>query len=293
MSHFTVLVIGEDVEEQLAPFQENNMGDCPKKYMEFNDMEDEMLKEYENDEYSSGELLKEKYSSFDVFAKEYHGYKQRDAEKGRYGYWENPNKKWDWWVVGGRWTGMLKAKANAIFELGEEGFMGRAAEEGWGDSMLKRDIDIEGIRDEQGEIAASKYDKAMAIIGDLPTNKPWEEIRDRENIDASRQEFWSQPRCVAWNEHKKAVGYENFPFGWDESPDSFLISREQYIENARRGAITTHAVIKDGKWYERGKMGWWAMVSDKKEDEQWDNEFSALIDSIPEDTRLTVVDCHI
>ena len=48
MSHFTVLVIGENVEEQLAPFQENNMGDCPQEYMKFNDREDEFKDEYEN-----------------------------------------------------------------------------------------------------------------------------------------------------------------------------------------------------------------------------------------------------
>ena len=51
MSHFTVLVIGpeDEVESQLAPFQENNMGDCPAEYMEFNDMEDEFLEEYNNE----------------------------------------------------------------------------------------------------------------------------------------------------------------------------------------------------------------------------------------------------
>ena len=47
MSHFTVLVIGDNVEEQLAPYQENNMGDCPEEYMEFNDREQECRKEYE------------------------------------------------------------------------------------------------------------------------------------------------------------------------------------------------------------------------------------------------------
>ncbi len=46
MSHFSVLVIGDDVEEQLAPYQENNRDTCPKKYMEFVDKEDELLKTY-------------------------------------------------------------------------------------------------------------------------------------------------------------------------------------------------------------------------------------------------------
>lgn len=38
MSHFTVAVFSDgtkSVEELLAPYQENNMGDCPKKYLKF------------------------------------------------------------------------------------------------------------------------------------------------------------------------------------------------------------------------------------------------------------------
>ena len=45
MSHFTVAVfidgkqdseyLENRLEEMLAPFQENNMGDCPEEYLEF------------------------------------------------------------------------------------------------------------------------------------------------------------------------------------------------------------------------------------------------------------------
>lgn len=31
-----------------------------------------------------------------------------DEETGRTGYWENPNARWDWFVVGGRWGGKLR-----------------------------------------------------------------------------------------------------------------------------------------------------------------------------------------
>lgn len=46
MSHFSVLVIGESVSAKLAPYQENNMENCPKKYLKFNDIEDSSKKEY-------------------------------------------------------------------------------------------------------------------------------------------------------------------------------------------------------------------------------------------------------
>ena len=79
MSHFSVAVISktpDDVDDLLAPFQENNMDDCPKEYLSFVEDED-----------------------FEV-----------DEEVGKQGYWENPNSKWDWWQVGGRWSGSIKTK---------------------------------------------------------------------------------------------------------------------------------------------------------------------------------------
>lgn len=87
---------------------------------------------------------------------------------------------------------------------------------------------------------------------------------------------------------------ENRDLMWIEVGD-FLAPhlREQHIQNARNGAIATFAVLKDGKWYERGSMGWWGCVADEKNKEEWYNEFSSLIDSLPDDTLLTIVDCHI
>jgi len=149
MSHFTVLVIGENPEEQLAPFQENNMDDCPEEFLEFHDMEDELRDNYETDTVTKvvmpdGRLLstwddefkvsgsicigtnshkvpdhlekrevsvKEIYKTFDEYARKYHGYK-KDERKDRYGYWENPNAKWDWCLLGGRWSGFFNLKPN-------------------------------------------------------------------------------------------------------------------------------------------------------------------------------------
>lgn len=52
MSHFTVGVICKelnDYEKLLAPYQENNMGDCPKEYLKFTSTSKEEKKRYEND----------------------------------------------------------------------------------------------------------------------------------------------------------------------------------------------------------------------------------------------------
>src|ERR1039458_4522924 len=121
MSHFTVLVkVNKDklaehddvkkvIDAMLAPYQENNMGDCPREYMEFKDKSEELEVEFKEEvskNYSEQypETTGKKYSeimTFEEFA-EYNGYR-RDEEKDKYGYWDNPNKKWDWYQVGGRW----------------------------------------------------------------------------------------------------------------------------------------------------------------------------------------------
>ena len=55
--------------------------------------------------------------------------------------------------------------------------------------------------------------------------------------------------------------------------------------------IHTFAILKDGKWYEKGNMGWWGVVSD--ENEQWDKEFERIISEVNDNELITIVDCHI
>lgn len=60
MSHFTVAVFSDgtkSVEELLAPYQENNMGDCPKKYLKFISESEENRKIWENETTEKVRLL--------------------------------------------------------------------------------------------------------------------------------------------------------------------------------------------------------------------------------------------
>lgn len=153
MSHFCVLVAIKDgegdwnaeLERKLAPYQENNMGDCPEPFLSFFDKEDELEREYKERtipivqladgrrftqydqqfklkfdlnriasewEYPQGSELmdvpaREFYPTFEDFARDWHGYSERDEKTGRFGYWENQSAKWDFWSVGGRWSGLL------------------------------------------------------------------------------------------------------------------------------------------------------------------------------------------
>lgn len=57
--------------------------------------------------------------------------------------------------------------------------------------------------------------------------------------------------------------------------------------------IVPFAILHEGKWYERGSMGWWGMVSDEKDEAEWNKQVKKLLSELPATTEITAVDCHI
>lgn len=375
MSHFTVLVVGENPEAQLAPYHEFECTGRDDQYVIDVDVTEEYQKEFEEQTATAIEEGETPESAED-FVDSWYGTKvvfdeseiDRDG-KHKYGYVlvkdgkiakairrTNPNAKWDWYQLGGRWNGYFKLKTqkflasnNVVFnelgfsqgevenlldmfendpvkfekvtskykgksqliresiqkesvfrktthypehEVGEKSFMGKPAEKGYADSVLKKYIDADGMRKDAENKAREKYRKAMAIIGHLPVNRPWSEIGAEHNYsDIARELYDNQPRVAAWNAAWNADKTVRDTFGFFSSPDDFMVSEEEYVANARNNALATFALVMDGKWYEKGKMGWWGMVSNEKEN--WAEEFNKLFDSISDDTLVSVYDCHI
>lgn len=337
MSHFTVLVVGNDPEEQLKPFQENNMCDCPEEYITFNDVEDDHLKQYNekstekavmpdgtlhntfDPEYKNHpvkEMLlvksvpfKELYSSFEEFVKDWHGSSKRDEKTNRYGYWENPNAKWDWYQLGGRWTGFFQMNKDRYGSVGNPGLMTKVPVKGTADQAFKKDIDFDKMRKLSAQKASDTYkmieDEFDGTIPKLTLR--WEDLMDSKNetynkldIQVKRDMYHNQAAMVEWKSRagkyqasSKIDKYFEKLYSilvWD-SPGDFEMSKEEYIQKHVDSSISTFAVLMDGKWYERGTMGWWAMISNEKGD--WDKEYSKLLDSVSDDTLLSIYDCHI
>ena len=301
MSHFTVLVIGFEPEEQLKPFQENNMGNCPSEFMEFEETEEDHHEEYLAD--NKG------HESYEAYMCEVHGYEEHE---GKVGYFSNPNSKWDWYQLGGRWTGHFKLKtdANPEFSIkGTAGIMTSGAKEGYADTALKKDIDITGMIAEAEVKAKERYEKVQALFPDgIPAiDIAWSTIIDAEgpykdmDWDERRTIYREQESVKNWRKvtHDKADEFNNNSSGDERSfyiwldQDEYQLSKEDYIKAAGMGSLSSYAVIKDGKWYERGEMGWWGMASNEKDENEWNKEFSQLIEELPDNTLLSLYDCHI
>lgn len=183
----------------------------------------------------------------------------------------NPNKHWDWWVIGGRWSGFLQLRDGSKADQARIGA-----------------VDIEGMRDAAAKKAGELWDKVAAATLDMEQPTTFEGMRElHDNIDAAREAYWAQPAIVAIK--------EAFPrsFGLETQLAALGQTREDCLTKARNGALSTFAAIVDGKWVERGQMGWFGMSFNEKPQDDWDEQLSAAIDAAGPDAWLTVVDCHI
>lgn len=306
MSHFTVLVINTDgstdVEAPLAPFQENNMGDCPEEYMEFNDQQDEFETEFNDDTCEQVKLpngsfvfswsneakeafpdeeerksnivtrkFSEVYDSFEEFCEDYHGHDGVDKKTGRYGYWENPNAKWDWYEVGGRWAGSLKIKEEFRSE-----YEGTPLGFSW------------GWDDEQKAI------KRAQLVSDsaLAKHVDWDAYMNKEDYDRHCR-FWELIVEGQEPQNEKEEEQVKFNFYRPEYFSNKYPNKGTYAQ--AQCAFSTYAVLKDGEWIAKGEMGWFGMSSESSEDgKQFELSFhDNFIKDLPEDAFLCVVDCHI
>lgn len=318
MSHFTCLVIGENPADQLEPFSEHlEIPEYKTKLIgakEKNGFIKFYTKHDPKIDYGPGtieEAAENKKLSFDQlyekYGEDWNSKAWKKNEKGRWAEYStyNPNSHWDWHTAGGRWTGYFKLKHGATGITGSPGLMTKPAKAGWVDMALKKDIDFKFMENEAAKSASDKYDIAMKIFGSRPKNKSWDSMIETvkgkhskkkvKKIDKLKESYWNQPRCKAWSIEEKRCRKlkEEFPFGFFTSPDEFLISKKDYTQNARNSAVSTFAVLKDGKWYEKGEMGFWGISHNEKDKNKWNEEFVNLLISLPDDTLLSLFDCHI
>jgi hypothetical protein len=328
MSHFTVLVTGQTLDDayaMLAPYQENNMGDCPPEYMAFHDetetvqdgfIDDTMdcvrgpngvlYSRYDTqfrnkegnyrfpDGYEEVTIpVREFYDTEKQYAKKYHGLEWNEEHEG-YGYMENPNAKWDWYQLGGRWTGALKLKPD-IVKARVEGSLTAIEEVADGspglmtapndnieraDSCLVCQLDIEWHREE-----AKRRSGALWDAWHSPLRPCGSDNLTREAYDALPQE--KKQEIMEYDREHDLIW-----LNMDERERLSSNSRDQYIEMFGAPKATTYAFIsEDGEWNERAHMGWFGVTWDENTD--YDVEFWNWIESLPGDTRIWVFDCHI
>ena len=252
MSHFTVAVFHDefaDLDAILEPYCE-----CTEnpEYQEF-----EVVR--------SGKELHEEWkeerpeiATIEEYA-EYCGY-EYDPELDAVGYMHNPNSRWDWFQIGGRWSGLLKLKPGCEGVHGSRSWCNSDEEDepGTCDSVRLCDVDL--------SLDQEAYDEAIRF---------WEIYVEKRPLNEGEKaplNFWKPEYYI----------------------DQFG-TKENYAR--QQAEFSTYAfVTPDGEWHETGTMGWWGMDNATAESrKEYRTNLAKIIEELKDnpDIWITIVDCHI
>ena len=290
MSHFTVMVVTDEkpteeiLKKALQPYHEYECTGIKDEYVRF-----VQAKETPEDLQQEHTSHLQKYpdstpESLDVFITEWYGYEKKDGQWGRM---TNPDSKWDWWQVGGRWTGFYELKEGAKGEVGEPSLVSMMVngvpDRGYRvDQARKCDIDFEKMISEKAKEAKKLFERAENVMAGRKF-QTWEEVRNSiPDINEARK-FYHEQEAI--KDLKKEFDSPFF------NCDEFIQTKEEYVYNEGIAKISSFAVLIDGKWLEKGEMGWWASVSN--ENKSWAADYQKILDNVKPEQWLSIVDCHI
>lgn len=299
MSHFTVVIATstpEEVERVLAPYDEDL--EVPHtEYIEPDELE-RARKFYADGVDRTDDLaVLRNYLETDV--------KVEDGPSGiklySYTSTRNPNSKWDWYQIGGRWGGFFRLKPGELarpadaseyeFENRLNGFPVPELQ-GKADQARKRQIDFEAMRGEAIVKAHGEYDQFEAATRGIELPRRWSVVLDlygEQQIDLAREVYRKQPFIRAL--HSNRIG----PFS-GEPLDHWCVNdggRDAYAQRAGDSSGVPFAMVADGVWRERGRMGWFGHAADEMDGEDWNSLVRRIYDQLPDGALLTCVDCHI
>lgn len=270
MSHAVVLVAlpekptDELIDEAMMPYHEYECTGI-KEYLQKIDVTDEIKQEYEK--YNKGE-------TFDEYIDNEYGDKEDFyiRENDKIYKITNPNAKWDWYQIGGRYSYFINPLMFKDIEKYNESNV----------IFQKKDISY-GITDKKIAIVHQCFNEVNKFVKEL--KKCGIDLTQLDD-DEMRQHFHCARNNNIFSDDVIDILYEYSRF---ERIVKGTITEEEYI--VRYINYIPFALLHNGKWYEYGKLGWWATVSG--ENDNWNDDFLKIWETIPDDYWIVVVDYHI
>jgi hypothetical protein len=330
MSHFTVVCrlpggtedLNDALEKILQPYHEFECTGIDDEYVKDIDQTEEIRAEFDRRNAED----KKSYPTFAKFVEDYHGKtavpygEQPDlADKHKYGYAlldeagevtkvidrTNPHKTWDWWKIGGRWSGFFPVKP-------ESGLKGEA--------KLVDSYDGNIATRRRTEAAKVNYCRISDIDFDAVEQQMDESIAEfkiawKEYLDGKEFDWHEGPREKALSiglvsckdgseltkEEREEIGYKLLPWKQQRTEgvtryDVATLVTDKQIDQLRATwcPIKGYARLDSEGWHAPGRMGWFGCSSD--EPEQYKEYASSALDWYKagnQDDIVFIVDCHI
>lgn len=239
--------------------------------------------------------FRETYPTFEDFCAGWLEQKP-DPKTGRIGHWTNKEAKWDWWAIGGRWTGFYPLKPGIVPVCGETGAFGDKPDAGRGDIVRVSDLDLDKIATETRE-GAEKFHAEWTKWCAEPTND-FDSPRGRAlriglcRVVRGPADPGEREIVVPWS---RSVPPTDARATWNDvcrvpERDAFLAEHIDHFN-----PIATYAALDEEGWHAPGEMGWFGCSTDEPEAKAAFVKafFGKFIKTARTDDLLVVVDCHI
>ncbi|HEE9631262.1 TPA: hypothetical protein R8E83_003543 [Escherichia coli] len=279
MSHFSVLVIGNNPKASLAPYHEFECTGINDEYIQEIDISEEIRGNIEDQGsieeaiiYNLGDdSIVSDESELDLNDQHKYGYAVvKNGELIKAVKRTNPNKKWDWYVLGGRWSGFFLHKNGDRVNI-----------------IKKGDLDIAGMIAQKAINAKRSHETFVSAISGHEFPRAWSAVREEfENIDEAREAYNAQPaiKAIKGSAVARMFSCEVEYYGFDEQ--SFVISQAN-------SALSAYAIVHENTWIAKGEMGWFGISADDMTQDEWNEKAFSLISGLPDETLLSLYDCHI
>jgi hypothetical protein len=263
------------------------------------------------------EVLRSDVQTFAEYVSEYHGYKTvaygespyiGDTHKHGYSLLDekgdvakvvkrtNPQARWDWWVLGGRYRGRLHLLGNAKGEKAERSRWDedQSIPEGY-DTARRGDLDLARMKAERTKERVEWVEDGMRQSG-----LTWDEIdTGLQDLEKARAVFEAlHDGKPPWREYGDWLQANATPLALKARAGFFERPEPKEGQSLREWTedvvpLTTWAVLKDGEWTEKGSMGWFGMASNETDEGEWHRSVWQMIEDLGPDQYIAVVDCHI
>jgi hypothetical protein len=311
MSHFTVAVrvpasvsledIDSEIRSMLRSYYEQ--GEPGDDFMEFQDDTDEAKSDWEANKHGEQDKTFQEYLEGRYRSHKVNG-------ETRWGHWSNPNAKWDWYQIGGRWVGHWPAKADTETGRGERSWVTE------GEEIPSNQVDIIRIKDiDFAKGDAKTNEKVQQFLVEYDNFFKTGEVPDGDvSFYGVRYTALNLGLVQCLNEHeiteeqRATCRLDPWPKNrWfkneaDEAVPRYdvvapLPSDAKFAEFLRNhfNELRTYAYLdqEDG-WVEPGEMGWFGMSSATTESrEEYSKGFIEWLKSGNQEDWVVCVDCHI
>ncbi|MBC8741881.1 hypothetical protein F6X40_35625 [Paraburkholderia sp. UCT31] len=167
--------------------------------------------------------------------------------------WYNPKARWDAYQVGGRYRGFFRVKAGCRGVLGAKARTGGEDRPNRVDFCRFGDIDMQAMQSDRAQASKEEWEYVQFLL-----------MQDRTTPELVEFEFGILPT---------------------DTEDSFVARQVEQI-------LLPWAVVKDGRWHERGEMPACGIASEPKSLSDWASEVEGLLGGLSATTTIAALDCE-